>query len=93
MDITKSMARSAVFSLKEAVLEVLFQAQSGEYLQSKEISRRLGIPRSSSAVQPYGLIRGTLYLLLDEKRVEHVTNVGWRISHSEEALLSGLLDQ
>ena len=93
MDITKSMARSAVFSLKEAVLDVLFQARSGEYLQPQEISRCLGIPRSSSAAHPYGLIRGTLYLLLDEKRVEHITNVGWRISESEVELLSGLLDQ
>ena len=54
MDINKNMARTALFSLKEVVLDVLCQAQDEEHLQPRDISRCLGIPKASSAEHSYG---------------------------------------
>ena len=78
-------ARAALFSLKEVVLEVLYEARDEDRLQPEEISKRLGIRKSESAEHPYGLVRSILFLLNDEthndkKYVEHVTNVGWKIT-------------
>ena len=79
-------ARAALFSLKETVLEVLYEARNEDRLQPKEISKRLGIRKSESAEHPYGLVRSALFLLNDENHVDHVTEVGWKIKQETAAL-------
>ena len=79
-------ARAALFTLKEAVLEVLYKARNENHLQPEEISKRLAIGRSESAEHPYGLVRAALFLLNDENHVDHVINVGWKIKQETAVL-------
>lgn len=86
MNDNQRKARSALFSLKEAVLDVLYEARNGNRLQPKEISKRLGIKRFESSEHPYGFVRSVLFLLKDENHVDHVKDVGWAIKEETAAL-------
>ncbi len=48
MNITKQPARLSLFHLKEAVLEVLFEAQNENGLFPDEVGKRLGIPKTEA---------------------------------------------
>ena len=92
MNDRQRIARAALFSFKEAVLEVLYEARSEGRLQPQEISKRLGIRKSESADHPYGFVRSVLFLLNDEKHndkkyVDYVINEGWKITQEGVLLL------
>ena len=95
MNDKQRIARTAFFSLKEVVLEVLYEARDEGRLQPEVISGRLGIRRCETAEHQYGLVRSILFLLNDEKYgdgnikyVDHVTNEGWKITPEAISLLS-----
>ena len=84
---SKQLARWARFFLKEAILDVLLSAGHTDtpQLRPAEISRRLGIEpsRRKNSVY-YGIVRGVLYELLNENRVEYVEfSKGWIIAPEE----------
>ena len=64
MNNTQKQARTALFSLKESVLEVLYQARDEGYIQPHEIRKRLGLDRANEpGVSANTLIYGILYYL------------------------------
>ena len=92
MNDKRRIARTALFSLKEVVLEVLYEARSEGRLQPQEISRRLGIRKCGSGEHQYGFVRSILFLLNDEeydgiKYVDYVINEGWKITQEGSSLL------
>ena len=85
MNNTQRIARSALFSLKEATLKVLYEARErGEgYIQPLEIRKRLGIPRADEPGEYANtLIFGVPYYLENDQCVEHVERQGWKITAS-----------
>jgi len=91
MNDTQKAARSALFSLKEATLKVLCEAeeQGDGYIQPLEIRKRLGIPKAEEPGDYANtLIFGILYYLETDKSVEHLKGQGWRISAETAELLS-----
>ena len=95
MDNKRRIARAALFSLKEVVLEVLYEARDEGRLHPEDISNRLGIPKSESSEIAYGLIRGVLFLLKDEQyngqtSVDFVVGEGWKITGEAASLLDDL---
>lgn len=90
MNTTKQHARLGLFYLKEAISEVLFNAQDEGPLQPNEIRKRLGIPK---AVEPSDrsntLILGIIFHLQSEGRVHYITEGGrgWKITETEASLL------
>ena len=90
MNTTKQHARLGLFHLKEAVSEVLFNAQDEGPLQPNEIRKRLGIPKADEPPDRSNtLILGVIFHLQSEGRVQHITEGGrgWKITETEASLL------
>ena len=74
-------ARAAIFLLKEAVLDVLIDAQHEGPLQTEDIRERLGIPKTKELnTSSNTVIHGILLHLQTEGRVQHHTEHGWEIT-------------
>lgn len=79
----EQQANLGLYFLKEAVSEVLFNAQNEEPLHPIEIQRRIGIPETD---EPYfrsdTLISGILFLLKKDARVEEIAEKEsrWKIT-------------
>ena len=91
MDRYKQMAKRGMFYLKEAVLDVLWEARCNKetYLQTDEIRKRLGIPPTTDERSGHNsLIIGVLYYLFDEGHVDRqrVPQNEWKISEQEASL-------
>ena len=91
MDTHKQMARRGMFYLKEAVLDVLWEARCNKetYLQTDEIRKRLGIPPTTDERSGHNsFILGVLYYLRDERSVDRLRNPQneWKISEQEASL-------
>lgn len=87
MNATKQQARLGLFYLKESVVNVLFEAQ--DEIRLDEIRVSLGIPRVDEEEDRVNtLIRGILYHLKNEGRVEHIENK-WKITDDEAVLMGG----
>ena len=68
----KQLAQKGVFYLEEAVLDVLFRAYNQEFLSSREISRRAGLPRRQTEKWEDDMIAyGVLDKLQNEERVKN----------------------
>ena len=83
---SKQLARFGLFYLKEAVLNVLFNAVQTDIreLRNRQISERLGIERSTYDTAYYPIVRGVLDELLKEKRVIKCSkSKTWRITEAE----------
>ena len=90
MNTSKQQARLGLFYLKEAVLNVLLEAQDKGPIQLDEIRKRLGIPRvvdGEPEDRRNSLIFSILYHLRNEGRVEYISN-GWKITSEEATLLT-----
>ena len=90
MNTTKQQAKLGLFHLKEAISEVLFNAQDEGPLQSNEIRKRLGIPKVDEPPDRSNtLILGIIFHLQGEGRVQHITEDGrgWKITETEASLL------
>ena len=86
MNNIQKQARAALFSLKEAVLEVLYEARDEGHIQPLEIRRRLGLDKASEpGTAANTLIFGILYYLDKDGYVESETGQGWKIT--QEAVL------
>ena len=90
MDTSKQMAKRGMFYLKEAVLDVLWEARCNKesYLQTDEIRKRLGIPPETERSGHNSLILGVLYYLFDEGHVsrQRTPQNEWKISEQEASL-------
>ena len=91
MNTYKQEARTGLFHLKEAVLDILLEAKNegNSYRQPGAIRERSGIPKIE---EPHAhsntLIYGVLLHLGAEKRVEYKKGYGWRITEQEASLRS-----
>lgn len=63
----KQLTQKGVFYLEEAVLDVLFRAYNQEFLSSREISKRAGLPRREHEKWEDDMIA---YGVLDKLQVE-----------------------
>ncbi len=82
-------ARTGLFYLKEAILEVLLHEPN---LLQGEITNRLGIPQTDVG-NSYGIVGGILGLLRKEKRVQsdnHPNKPRWDLTATERDLLTVL---
>lgn len=82
----KSLSCLGEYYLKEAILDVLCEAYSGnEGVSPAEISRRAGIFRESGvAGMNDAITHGLLNSLVDEGKVERVKpRKGWRLTEEE----------
>ena len=90
MDTGKQMAKRGMFYLKEAVLDVLWEARCNKegYLQTDEIRKRLGIPPETDRSGHNSLILGVLYYLSDDEHVDRqrVPHNEWKISEQDASL-------
>ena len=81
----KEKSTEGLMLLEEAVMDVLFHARHGGYIQLKAISESLSLPEIES---PYGartnaFIYGVLCRLLNENRVLYAAGDGWRHTNQE----------
>ncbi len=77
MNMTKQVARLGIYFLKEAIIEVLVNAQDEEPLQLNEIEKRIGIPdKNESNDKSNALISNILFLLKSEGRIVDITEKG-----------------
>ena len=91
MDDKRKTARAALFTLKEVVLEVLYEARDGELINPAEIRERLGIPNiTEPTVATNALIFGILDHLKQEGSVKHTLNEGWEITDEAASLLGDI---
>ena len=89
MNNIQKQARAALFSLKEIVLEVLYEARDEGYIQPHEIRKRLGLDRAKEpGVAANTLIFGILYYLDKDGYVEAETGQGWRITQAAASLFA-----
>jgi hypothetical protein len=82
----KQLVRFGLFYLKEVVLNVLFDAEHTDTreLSNRQISKCLGIERSTYDTVYYPIVRGVLDELLKEKRVIKCSkSKTWRITETE----------
>ena len=85
-------ARTGLFYLKEAILEVLLHESN---LTQSEISKRLGIPPSQVANR-FGIIGGILGLLQEEGLVQNDGDpnaLRWSLTETQRDLLSFILEE
>ena len=80
-------ARAALFSLKEVVLEVLYEARDEGYIQLDQIRKRLGIPRGAEPPHANALFLGLLCRLEKDNLVDRIRGDGWKISQEAASLL------
>lgn len=85
----EQLARIGMFYFEEAVLDALYEARRNEeeeeqWLEPKQISERLDIPRSSH-YHHYAAVHGILGGLAVEKRVEYNDEARkiWRLTTKE----------
>lgn len=80
-------ARAALFSLKETVLEVLYEARNEGFIEAQTIRKRLCIPNVDNPTHmTNSLLFGILDHLKREGNVDHLTNVGWKITQEAVSL-------
>ena len=90
MNENRRRARTALFLLKEAVLEALFEAQNeGEGpLQPNSIRKRLGIPKVAEPnLRSNTVTFGILLHLQSDGYVQRHTGSGWEITDEAIQLL------
>ena len=91
MDDKRKIARAALFSLKEVVLEMLYEARDGGLINPAEIREHLGIPNiTDPTVATNALIFGVLDHLKQEGSVSHTLNEGWEITDEVASLLDDI---
>lgn len=88
MQSAKQLARTGIFYLEEAILEVLFEKRetsSNPCVPNAEIERQIGLYRKWEMAGMDGWItRSVLQKLASEARVEQVEKGGpWRITDAE----------
>ena len=89
MNDKQRIARAALFSLKEVVLEVLHEARDEGFIEAQTIRERLCIPNiSDPSHMTNSLLFGVLDHLKKDGSVERSTNEGWKISQEAASLLS-----
>lgn len=85
-------ARAALFSLKEVVLEVLYEVRDEGYIPLDQIRKRLGIPRGAEPPHANALFLGLLCRLEKDDLVDRRTGEGWKITQEAVSLLSAAQD-
>ena len=73
---------AALFTLKQAILKVFYEArEQGEaYLRPDEIRKRLGLPSAEKPPNSANtFVRGILFHLQTEDFVEYIAEKGWRV--------------
>ena len=91
MDNKQKTARAALFSLKEVVLEVLYEARDGGLINPAEIRERLGIPNiTDPTIATNSLIFGILDHLKQEGTVIHTLGEGWEITDEAASLFGDI---
>ena len=87
MDIRKQQARTGLFLLKEAVIDVIVKEAQEKPIQLDAIRKHLGIHRvdEMGTARKNSLIYGILCQLQDEGRVCRMTGDGWQITDKESA--------
>lgn len=96
MNENQRRARAALFSLKEAVLDVLLEAhtQNEGLLQPEDIRKRLGIPKADEPItRSNTVILGILFHLRNDKYVHHYINRGWEITEHAVPLLETVREE
>ena len=82
-------AHTALFDLKESVLDILLEARGEGPIQLEEIRHRLGIPKVDyrDTARSNSLVWGILCHLHNDGYVKHTPRIGWEITEETEALL------
>lgn len=86
MDMRKQQARTGLFLLKEAVVNVIVKEAYEIPIQLDAIRKHLGIHRVDEmdcTARRNSLIFGMLCQLRDEGRVHYVKGSGWQITDKE----------
>ena len=85
MDMRKQQARTGLFLLKEAVIDVIVKEAYEVPIQLDAIRKHLGIHRvdEMDTARRNSLIFGILCQLRDEERVHYVKGSGWQITGKE----------
>ena len=80
----KQFARIGVFHLEEAILEVLFQADS-EYVRAADITRDIGIKSFDNPDWIVAILLGKLEEdgRVESRRSERGTRTGWKLTVRE----------
>lgn len=78
-------ARMGLHFLKEAVLEILLNAQNEGPLQLEEITKRLRLYKSNERHKNNTLVLNIVFHLQSEGRIQHITENGggWIITEKE----------
>ena len=81
-------AHTALFDLKESVLDILLEARGEGPIQLEEIRHRLGIPKVDyrDTARSNSLVWGILCHLHNDGYVKHTPRIGWEITEETEAL-------